>query len=106
MKGITTFALVLGLAGMTLAGLAFAEQKDKDLSFARAKSGLLMSPGVIELIRKEGEIALDDERITCQRIERTGSHLRETYCLTLPEAELARQRNQQTMWRFLQGAKR
>ena len=107
MKRLMICILMMSIAGAFLCGQALAATAASgDTQFFRAKAGLLMSPGVIALIRTEGEIALDDERITCHRVRKTGSHMRETYCLTVEEAEIARTRNQTTMWRFLQGVAR
>ena len=99
----TTIALVMSLSVQSAGAVV---KSDQDLGFARTKSGLLMSAGVIELIQAEGDISLEDERITCHRVRKTGSHLKETFCMTQREAEIARTRNQRTMWRFLNGVAR
>lgn len=97
---VTTSAMMC--VGISAASAAV--KSGEEITFSRLKGGLLMSAGVIEMIRKEGDIALDDERITCHRVRKTGSHMKETYCMTLHEAEVARTRNQRTMWRYLNGA--
>jgi hypothetical protein len=99
--------LIFALIAMLASGSAFAVLKQgDDVTYHRAKSGLLMSAGVIELVKKEGEISLEDERITCHRTRKTGSHMKETFCLTLHEADVSRTRNQRTMWRYLNGITR
>lgn len=95
-------ALMLGFSSHAMA----EDKKSGNVQFQKAKNGLLLSAGLINLIEKEGEISMEDERITCQRIRKTGSNLKETFCLTVQEAQVARERSQTTMWRYMQGVTR
>lgn len=106
MSRVTAVLAGLLIGSVVAVNTAAADDDQQAPQFRQAKNGLLMSPGVIRLIEKEGEISLEDERITCQRVRKTGSHLRETFCLTVEEAEIARLRNQTTMWRYMQGVTR
>ncbi|MCG8465485.1 MAG: hypothetical protein MI750_11615 [Xanthomonadales bacterium] len=105
MKRVNFFLIALLACMVSSSAFAVLKQGD-DVTYHRAKSGLLMSAGVIELVKKEGEISLEDERITCHKTRKTGSHLKETFCLTLHEADVSRTRNQRTMWRYLNGITR
>lgn len=81
--------LVLGFGlslGVLLAQAVMAIDKSEVLTNQDyRRHDLMISVEVAHIIEAEGQVAMDDPRVHCERTRKRGSYLRRTYCQTQAE---------------------
>jgi hypothetical protein len=83
---------------ITVTGLAFLVGACTAVPRSHYATDLYLSPGVTQIILKEGKVNLKtDHRVTCNKYRPTGTNLPITYCTTLAEAQKARVKAQQML---------
>lgn len=71
-----------------------------------------LTPKAAQVVEEEGRVEAStkeskkDSRVVCERIEKTGSHMKETRCYTVAERERQRARTRDEIERAQQGGTR